>query len=67
MTKAVMKEQQRPKNGCARCVWWLQSAPSGWGRCSVHRERTWYEHAACCEYERDGEVPDNIMIRADLL
>lgn len=67
MSEPKLYEMPRPDNGCARCVWWLQFTPSGWGQCSIHRERTWYQHAACSEYERDGQVKDSIRIRADLL
>lgn len=59
-------QEIRPINGCARCVWWLQLNHSSWGRCTVHRENTWWQHAACVEYERDGEIDDAITLHPEL-
>lgn len=53
---------KRPKHGCARCVWWQQIGHHEMGRCAVHREQTYYKHAACDEYELDFHVDDYISI-----
>lgn len=63
MTTPSITVQTRPTNGCARCVWWLQRQPSPWGLCTVHRVKTWWQHAACVEYERDVHVLDRIQIQ----
>lgn len=55
-------KERRPENGCARCVWWLQERNSSWGRCCVHKSRTWWQAPSCVEYERDGQIDDDILV-----
>lgn len=62
MKNRTTRTERRPDNGCARCVWWLQGRNDDWGRCTIHRERTWWRHAACTEYERDNQIEDTIRI-----
>lgn len=62
MTQKVIA--QRPKNGCARCVWWMQHSRDNYGRCAILRVKTWWKHAPCVEYELDTQVPDEIRIVA---
>lgn len=52
--------ERRPDNGCARCCWWMQLGKQPWGRCSLLRERRWFQAPPCCEYERDPDVKDYI-------
>ena len=52
----------RPKNGCARCIWWRYHE-SGWGRCKVlSGSKTWYQHAPCLEYEINPLLSDTIIV-----
>ena len=63
MNRTMTINETRPKNGCARCVWWFQDGADGWGLCAFHRERTWWQHAACVEYETDGQIGDTIRLQ----
>lgn len=66
MRQPIVEIKQRPANGCARCVWWRQARYSSWGRCTVHCERTWWQHGPCDEYERDVQIHDDIMTYNDV-
>lgn len=54
--------ERRPDSGCARCVWWLRERRTEWGRCTLHRVRTFWKHAACTEYENDPFIPDEMIM-----
>lgn len=54
--------EQRPENGCARCLWWLQDRRDDWGRCTMHHDRTWWRHAACGDYDKDPFAEDTIQL-----
>lgn len=62
MTKRQTTMATRPVNGCARCAWWRNRMFAPWGRCRLNNDERWYQAPPCCEYERDGEVPDEIEI-----
>ena len=50
----------RPKNGCARCMWWHHQK-EGWGKCRVIKDfKTWYKHAPCSEFELNPLVDDHL-------
>lgn len=51
---------QIPRHGCARCIWWRYKPTNGWGRCVLHREKTWFQHGPCVEYELDAEADEVI-------
>lgn len=51
---------QIPNHGCARCVWWLYTTTNGWGRCGLRREKTWFQHGPCEEYELYPEAKEVI-------
>lgn len=53
---------QIPRHGCARCLWWRYIGKSGWGRCIQYKEKTWYQHAPCVEYEMDAEAEEEIEV-----
>lgn len=55
------RQERRPANGCARCEWWKENRKlDGWGRCAAHKEKTWWQHAACSEYELNLQTYDLI-------
>lgn len=58
--------EERPKNGCARCIWWKQLGHTGWGRCRAHGERTWWQRMPCAEYELDFAIDSAIMLKREL-
>lgn len=62
MKKKTPVEKVRPKNGCARCIWWMQGQNNSWGRCALYRSRTWWQAPPCQEYELDPEVLDKIVV-----
>lgn len=62
MSKRIYYQDTRPMNGCARCMWWKYHLLDNWGYCTVHNERTWWQHGPCVEYERDPEIPDEIHL-----
>lgn len=62
MSKRIYYQDQRPANGCARCIWWKQHLVDNWGRCSVHSQRTWWQHGPCVEYEKDQDITDDIQL-----
>lgn len=66
MNQLTAEVKVRPDNGCARCLWWRQCRYSAWGRCLVHRVRTWWQHAACSDYDRDCEIIDTIRVYNDV-
>ena len=55
-------QDQRPANGCARCVWWEERFFDNWGYCQCNREKVWWQHGPCEEYERDPGIPDEIQL-----
>lgn len=59
MTRII---KERPKNGCARCIWWQQNRKDNWGQCKILKDETWWQHAPCVEYERDGSITDDISL-----
>ena len=65
MNKPYFKIQVRPKNGCARCVWWRRYAWTNRGRCACSRDITRWQAPPCPEYEMDPGVKDDIIIYDD--
>lgn len=52
----------RPRNGCARCVWWAHTLDSDTGVCRIDGTEKYYRFPPCCEYELDAMVPDIIEV-----
>lgn len=62
MSKRIYYQDRRPANGCARCMWWAQHLVDNWGYCRVNREKTWWQHGPCVEYEKDQDITDDIQL-----
>ena len=59
------ERMKKPENGCAKCAWWLKNPSDNYGQCRALHMPTWWQHAACPEYEREFPVDEEISIYVD--